>query len=33
VVDRDLLLRKLAELDQYLDQVSEYRDITPREWI
>lgn len=28
MVDRDLLLRKLADLDQYLDQVSEYRDIT-----
>jgi uncharacterized protein YutE (UPF0331/DUF86 family) len=28
MVDRDLLLRKLAELDQYLGQVSEYRDIT-----
>lgn len=28
MVDRDLLLRKLADLDQYLDQASEYRDIT-----
>ncbi|HWQ68868.1 MAG TPA: DUF86 domain-containing protein [Patescibacteria group bacterium] len=28
MVDRDLLLRKLADLDQYLNQVSEYRDIT-----
>lgn len=28
MVDRDLLLRKLADLEQYLDQVSEYRDIT-----
>lgn len=28
VVDRDLLLRKLADLDQYLGQISEYRDIT-----
>ncbi|MGB4781309.1 type VII toxin-antitoxin system HepT family RNase toxin [Candidatus Methylomirabilis sp.] len=28
MVDRDLLLRKLADLDQYLGQVSEYRDIT-----
>lgn len=27
MVDRDLLLRKLADLDQYLGQVSEYRDI------
>ena len=28
MVDRDLLLRKLADLDEYLGQVSEYRDIT-----
>ena len=28
MVDRDLLLRKLADLEQYLSQVSEYRDIT-----
>jgi uncharacterized protein YutE (UPF0331/DUF86 family) len=28
VVDRDLILRKLADLDLYLGQVSEYRDIT-----
>lgn len=28
MVDRDLLLRKLADLDQYLNQASEYRDIT-----
>ena len=28
MVDRDLILRKLADLDQYLGQVSEYRDIT-----
>lgn len=28
MVDRDLLLRKLADLDRYLDQASEYRDIT-----
>lgn len=28
MVDRDLLLRKLADLDQYLGQASEYRDIT-----
>lgn len=28
MVDRDLLLRKLADLDQYLGQVSEYRGIT-----
>lgn len=28
MVDRDLILRKLADLDLYLGQVSEYRDIT-----
>lgn len=28
MVDRDLLLRKLADLDQYLGQVSEYKGIT-----
>ena len=28
MVDRDLILRKLADLDQYVNQVSEYRDIT-----
>ena len=28
MVDRDLLLRKLADLDQYLGQAAEYRDIT-----
>ncbi|WP_337288945.1 DUF86 domain-containing protein [Candidatus Methylomirabilis sp.] len=28
MVDRDLLLRKLADLDQYLGQITEYRDIT-----
>jgi uncharacterized protein YutE (UPF0331/DUF86 family) len=27
VVDRDLILRKLADLDQYLLQLGEYRDI------
>jgi uncharacterized protein YutE (UPF0331/DUF86 family) len=27
VVDRDLVLRKLAELDEYLGQISEYRDV------
>jgi len=27
VVDRDLILRKLADLDLYLGQVSEFRDI------
>jgi len=28
VVDRDLVLRKVADLERYVDQVSEYRDIT-----
>lgn len=28
MVDRELLLRKLAQLDQYVSEVSEYRDIT-----
>jgi uncharacterized protein YutE (UPF0331/DUF86 family) len=28
VVDRDLLRRKLAELSEYVSQVSEYRDLT-----
>lgn len=28
MVDRDLVLRKLSDLDQYLGQVAEYRDIT-----
>jgi len=28
VVDRDLILRKLSELEQYVGQVSEYRDTT-----
>ena len=28
VVDRDLLRRKLAELAEYISQVSEYRDLT-----
>jgi uncharacterized protein YutE (UPF0331/DUF86 family) len=28
VVDRDLLLRKLAELDQYVDQLAEFRTVT-----
>jgi uncharacterized protein YutE (UPF0331/DUF86 family) len=32
VVDRDLILRKLADLDQYLAQVSEYRGITVDEY-
>jgi uncharacterized protein YutE (UPF0331/DUF86 family) len=32
VVDRDLLLRKLADLDQYVDQVSEFRTVTVAEY-
>src|SRR3972149_53490 len=32
VVDRDLILRKLADLDQYLAQVAEYRGITVDEY-
>ena len=28
MVDRDLLRRKLAELSEYVTQVSEYRDLT-----
>jgi uncharacterized protein YutE (UPF0331/DUF86 family) len=32
VVDRDLLLRKLADLDLYLGQASEYRGITLEEY-
>jgi len=28
MVDRDLILRKLADLERYVSQVSEYRDIT-----
>lgn len=32
MVDRDLVLRKLADLDQYLGQVSEYRDITVEQY-
>ena len=32
MVDRDLVLRKLADLDQYLAQVSEYRDITVQQY-
>jgi uncharacterized protein YutE (UPF0331/DUF86 family) len=31
-VDRDLLLRKLADLDQYVDQVSEFRTVTVAEY-
>jgi uncharacterized protein YutE (UPF0331/DUF86 family) len=32
MVDRDLLLRKLADLDLYLDQVSEYRGISVEQY-
>jgi hypothetical protein len=28
VVDRDLVLRKLADLDQYLGQLSEYQTVS-----
>lgn len=28
MVDRDLILRKIADLDQYLAQLSEYRGVT-----
>jgi uncharacterized protein YutE (UPF0331/DUF86 family) len=32
VVDRDLILRKLADLDQYLLQLGEYRDISVEQY-
>ena len=32
MVDRDLVLRKLADLDQYLEQLSEYRDMTVEQY-
>jgi len=32
VVDRDLILRKLADLQQYLEQVSEYRGVSVDEY-
>ncbi len=32
MVDRDLILRKLADLDQYVDQASEYRNVTVEEY-
>jgi hypothetical protein len=32
VVDRDLLLRKLADLDLYLSQVAEYRGISLQDY-
>lgn len=32
MVDRDLLLRKLADLDLYLSQISEYRAITVEQY-
>lgn len=31
-LDRDVVRRKLADLDQYLGQVSEYRDITAEQY-
>ncbi len=32
MVDRDLILRKLADLELYVSQVSEYRDITVEQY-
>ena len=32
MVDRELVLRKAADLDQYLGQLSEYRDITVEQY-
>jgi uncharacterized protein YutE (UPF0331/DUF86 family) len=32
MVDRDLIRRKLAELDQYVQQLGEYRGVTPEEY-
>jgi uncharacterized protein YutE (UPF0331/DUF86 family) len=32
MVDRDLIRRKLAELEQYVRQLSEYRDVTVEEY-
>ena len=32
MVDRDLILRKLANLDLYVRQVSEYRDLTVEQY-
>ncbi len=32
MVDRDLILRKLAELQQYFEQVSEYRGVSVDEY-
>ena len=32
MVDRDLVLRKVADLERYVDQVSEYRDITVEQY-
>jgi uncharacterized protein YutE (UPF0331/DUF86 family) len=32
MVDRDLIRRKMAELEQYVRQVSEYRDVTVEEY-
>ncbi len=32
MVDKDLILRKLADLDQYVNQVSEYREVTVEDY-
>ena len=32
MVDRDLLRRKLSELSEYVRQVSEYRDLTVKQY-
>ena len=32
VVDRELVLRKLADLDQYVTQMGEFRGVTPEEY-
>jgi uncharacterized protein YutE (UPF0331/DUF86 family) len=32
VIDRDLLLRKLADLAQYVDQVSEFRSVSVEDY-
>jgi len=33
VVDRTLLLRKISELDEYVGQLQEYRDLTARKYL
>jgi uncharacterized protein YutE (UPF0331/DUF86 family) len=32
MVDRDLIRRKLADLEQYVAQLAEYRGLTPEEY-